>query len=61
MQLAQQFSERSIQLGFFAGRGVEPEDFPLAPVEQMQLKRAGMQILQNDAHAIVLAHAPTTK
>lgn len=58
LQLAQRFAGRPIQLGFFAGRGVAPEQFPLAPPEQMQLERAGIQIMQNDAHAIVLTNRP---
>ncbi|WP_310447391.1 glycosyltransferase family 39 protein [Thiobacillus sp.] len=58
LQLAQQFPARSIQLGFFAGRGLAPRQLPLAPVDQMQLQHAGMQILQNDAHAFVVIKTP---
>lgn len=61
MQLAQRFAGRPLRLGFFAGRGVESGHFPLAPAEQTQLERAGIQILQNDAHAIVLTNTPVSQ
>lgn len=57
LKIARQFPELPLKLGFFAGRGIAPEQLPLVPSEQKKLESAGFRIMQNDVRAILLAYS----
>lgn len=56
IQIARKFPGQPIKLGFFVGRGIPSKGLPLPQNDYAQLENAGLHVLKNDAHGIVLSN-----